>query len=77
MQSLVVTKYEFKIRTRNGSVVEGLTIHGQDEGDARRKLVQMYRGCEIIEARGVKANLAGRANHAVSYEEVMEMIISS
>lgn len=77
MQSLMVTKYEFRIRTRNGAVVEGLSIHGQDEDEARRKLAQMYRGCEILESRGIKANLSGRTNHAVSYEEVVEMIISS
>lgn len=76
MQSLMVTKYEFKIRTRNGAVVEGLSIHGQDEDDARRKLIQMYRGCEILETRGIRANLSGRASHVVSYEEVVEMIIS-
>lgn len=76
MQSLMVTKYEFKIRTRNGALVEGLCIHGQDEAEARRKLAQMYRGCEILQVRGVKANLAGRGGHALSYEEVMEMIVS-
>jgi len=72
----MVTKYEFRIRTRNGSIVEGLFIHGRDEEEARCKLTQMYRGCEILQSRGVKANLAGRGNHAVSYEEVMEMIIA-
>ena len=76
MQSLMVTKYEFRIRTRNGAIVEGLSIQGRDEDDARRKLQQMYRGCEILQSQSVKANLTGRANHAISYEEVMEMIIT-
>lgn len=76
MQSLVVTKYEFRIRTRNGAIVESLSIHGQDEEEARRKLRQMYRGCEILESHGIRANMAGRPNHAASYEEVMDLIVA-
>ncbi|MBS1188289.1 MAG: hypothetical protein H6R10_81 [Rhodocyclaceae bacterium] len=76
MQPLLVTKYEFTIRTRNGAIVEGLSIQGRDEEDARRKLAQMYRECEVLESRGVKASLSGRGNHPVSYEEVMDLIVS-
>lgn len=74
MQSHMVTKYEFRIRTRDGTLVEGLSICSDDEEGARRRLAQMYRGCEILESRSVKANLTGRSSHLVSYEEVVEMI---
>jgi hypothetical protein len=35
-------KYSFRIRTRTGSIVENLTIHGRDENEAQKKLRQMY-----------------------------------
>ena len=43
------TKFGFRIRTRDGLVVEHLMIHGRDEADAERKLRQMYLHCEIVE----------------------------
>ena len=51
MGAPVLSKYRFRIRTRNGSVVENLLIAGQDEKDAKRKLLQMYQGCEILDSR--------------------------
>jgi hypothetical protein len=49
MLAPVLTKYGFRIRTRVGLVINNLTIHGRDAGEAQRKLRQMYRDCEIIE----------------------------
>jgi hypothetical protein len=46
---LNTTKFGFRIRTRQGLVVEHLMIHGRDEADAERKLRQMYLHCEILE----------------------------
>jgi hypothetical protein len=43
------TKFGFRIRTRDGLVVDHLMIHGRDEADAERKLRQMYLHCEILE----------------------------
>ena len=45
-----MTKYQFKIRARGGMIVENLTIAGKDQPDAERKLMQMYQGCEVIDA---------------------------
>lgn len=41
-------KYGFRIRTRGGLIVDKLLIHGKDEGDAERKLRQMYQHCMIL-----------------------------
>lgn len=49
MHAQSITKYAFRIRTRVGLVVENLLIHGRDEGDAQKKLRQMYQGCEILD----------------------------
>jgi len=49
LSSSAMTKYGFRIRTRQGMVVENLMIHGRDEADAERKLRQMYLHCEVLE----------------------------
>ena len=47
-------KYGFKIKTRGGTFVDGLTIAARDRADAERKLGQMYLQCEILECREVQ-----------------------
>ena len=44
-----MTKYAFRIRTRGGLIVDKLLIHGRDEGDAERKLRQMYQHCRVLQ----------------------------
>lgn len=65
-------KYGFRIRTRNGSVVDNLSIFGKDEPDAERKLRQIYLGCEILEAKRlvIQASRSG----PVTYEDVVDLI---
>lgn len=41
-------KFEFCIRTHSGQLIERLCIGGRDRADAERKLMQMYRYCEIV-----------------------------
>jgi len=74
MHSLSITKYDFRIRTRTGAVVENLSIYGRDESEARRKLTQMYNGCEILETSCRQASLVHRSN--ANYEDVMDLITS-
>lgn len=75
MHAVTITKYDFRIRTRNGAVVENLSIYGKDEPDAQRKLRQMYNGCEIIETRSHRAPIGSRNNP--NYEDVMDLITSN
>lgn len=49
MHPSALTKYAFRIRTRDGLVVSNLMIHGRAEDDAQRKLRQIYRDCEILD----------------------------
>ncbi|OHC68795.1 MAG: hypothetical protein A2045_16025 [Rhodocyclales bacterium GWA2_65_20] len=66
-----MTKYGFRIRTRVGLVVDNLLIHGRDEGDAERKLRQMYHGCEIIECVPMFGAVRGLV---ANFEEVAALI---
>lgn len=64
-------KYGFRIRTRDGSLVENLAIAGKDEADAIRKLRQMYRDCEILESGAVHDELK---TASLSFEDVARLI---
>jgi hypothetical protein len=76
MQSSSITKYGFRIRTRDGVLVENLSIFGQSEVDACRKLRQIYNGCEIIETHFQLVQPTGRHAH-LNYEEVVDLIIAA
>jgi hypothetical protein len=65
------TKFGFRIRTRDGSLVDNLAITGRDEADAVRKLRQMYRECEILEANAVHGELK---TASLSFEDVAKII---
>ena len=75
------TKFGFRIRTRQGLVVEHLMIHGRDEADAERKLRQMYLHCEILERSVMQpavmqpafVNSSGSAA-GTSFEEIISLI---
>jgi hypothetical protein len=71
MQAPLMTKYGFRIRTRDGLSVENLLISGRDGSDAERKLRQMYHECEIIEC--VPMSGISRCSSA-SFEDVARLI---
>lgn len=42
-------RYGFNIRTRHGQRVENILIMAATQGDAERRLRQMYQQCEIVD----------------------------
>jgi hypothetical protein len=81
LPSLNTTKFGFRIRTRQGLVVEHLMIHGRDEADAERKLRQMYVHCEILERSVMQPAVmqpsfldSSRSGDATSFEEIVSLI---
>ena len=73
MQTVQVAKYVFRIRTRNGVVVDNLAIFGQCLDDAHRKLFQVYKGCEVLNCHFLQP-APGRRHGHVSYEDVVDLI---
>lgn len=71
MQAPAVTKYGFRIRTRIGMVVDNLMIPGRDEVEARRKLRQIYRDCEILDCVCVRGTVR---TPVTSFEDVVSLI---
>ena len=71
MQAPLMTKYGFRIRTRDGLMVDNLLIHGRDGGDAERKLRQMYHDCEIVECIAMFGAVRGPS---ANFEDVARLI---
>lgn len=65
-----LTKYVYKIRCRNGAVVENLQILGNNEEEANRKLQQMYTHSTILEVHALETN---RLNNT-SFEDVLDLL---
>lgn len=63
-------KYIYRIRSRNGVIVNNLQIYGRSEEEARQKLEQMYRHCEVIESHIAPLE----HNGSFSYEDIMDII---
>ena len=43
-----MVKFGFRIKTRNGMVVDNLSIAAPDRAEAERKLTQIYHNCEVL-----------------------------
>jgi hypothetical protein len=78
---LNTTKFGFRIRTRQGLIVEHLMIHGRDAADAERKLRQMYLHCEILERSVMQPAMmqpslasAPATPDGSSFEEIVSLI---
>lgn len=76
MKAPTVSKFCFRVRTRNGSVVENILIAGVDAKDAERKLLQMYMGCEILDSR-LHSALPTSRPIAANFEDVMNLITAA
>jgi DNA-nicking Smr family endonuclease len=69
-QSEKPVKYIYQIRSRNGVIVSNLQIYGRSEEEARKKLEQMYRNCEVLEFGIVPVEHSGH----FSCEDIIDII---
>lgn len=44
-------KYGFRIQTRNGLILDRLSVHARDRAEAERRINQIYHYCTILECR--------------------------
>lgn len=75
MQPSIFTKFAFRIRTRDGLIVDNLMISGQSSSDAERKLRQIYHNCDILECAahaGHHSGLSGAGS--TNYEDVLGLL---
>ena len=67
-------RYGFNIRTKHGQRVDNIMIMAATQGDAERRLRQMYHQCEIIECR---ESAVPRRLDTLDVEGVIGMISAS
>lgn len=65
-------KFDFSVKTRDGQKVESIQIQGRDMADAERKLLQMYRLCEVISCKTM--NVDNKLTQASDIEDVLSLI---
>jgi hypothetical protein len=52
-----MTRFGFNIKTRTGQRVDNICIMAASQGDAERRLRQMYHQCEIVHCQTEAVNL--------------------
>jgi hypothetical protein len=50
-------KFGFKVKTRNGVVLDNLQVAARDREDAERKIRQIYHNCEIMESAELRPTI--------------------
>jgi hypothetical protein len=66
-----VQKFGFKLKTRNGMLVENLQVQAPDREEAERKINQIYHQCVIIECQEVTPTLK---KEGLDLEDVIALI---
>jgi len=66
-----MTRFTFRVRTRNGLLVEAVNLQARDREEADRRLMQMYMGCTVLDCQ--TATPDGREESA-SFESVISLI---
>lgn len=71
MQPAPLSKYVFRIRTKNGVLVENLQIAAESLEAAEKNLKQMYVKCEILGVSHTNQQLGSLP----SFEDVLNLIV--
>ena len=50
-------KFGFKVKTRNGVVLDNLQVAARDRDEAERNIRQIYHNCEIIESAELRPTI--------------------
>ena len=64
-------KYGFRIKTRNGLILDNLTVQARDRSEAERRITQIYHYCEILDCQ---ENAASPHAGAADVEGVIGLI---
>lgn len=71
MVQIDLEKFNFRIRTRSGVVVDRVTFSGRTEEDAMRRLRQAYPECQLLETWNEQPVTRQRDS---SLEDVIDLI---
>lgn len=75
ISTLTTARYGFRIRVRNGAIVEKLLILGESQEEAQKKLYRMYPHCKILSMweEGV-SSVPGNAAARATFEEIADLL---
>jgi hypothetical protein len=69
---VIMLKFDFSVKTRDGQSVDSIQIYGRDLADAERKLRQMYRNCEVTQYKIIDVDK--KFSQSSDIEEVLTLI---
>ena len=67
-------KFDFSILTKDRQPIESIVISGADQTEAERKLMQMYRYCEVVRCVPKDDSVGNRGMQALSVEDILTLI---
>ncbi len=67
-------RYSFKIRTRNGLILDSLMVQAINRTEAERRINQIYHHCEVVEC---SENPAAGKEPAADLDQVISLISST
>ncbi|MBV8665981.1 MAG: hypothetical protein JO269_05785 [Burkholderiaceae bacterium] len=65
-------KFDFSVKTRDGSKIVSVVIAARDREEAERRLRQMYRDCQVLSCE--TREMDERLKHTVSLEDILSII---
>lgn len=71
---MTLEKFSFRIRTRNGVLLDHLQIQAVDEDEARAKLMRMYVNCAILDASHETVGSGGNGSASKSFEDIADLL---
>jgi hypothetical protein len=72
MTRTIMTKFDFSVKTRDGSKIVSVVIAAADQEGAERRLRQMYRDCEVLSCQ-IK-EVEDKARPSASLEDILSLI---
>ncbi len=69
---IAMTKFDFSVKTRNGSKIVSVVIAAPDQSEAERRLRQMYRDCEILSCEIKQTE--DKIRPSASLEDILSLI---
>jgi len=72
MTRTIMTKFDFSVKTRDGSKIVSVVIAAADQEDAERRLRQMYRDCEVLSCQ--VREVEDKARPSASLEDILSLI---
>ena len=72
MAGTTMLKFDFSVKTRDGSKIVSVVIAAHDQADAERKLRQMYRDCQVLSCETRRTE--EKQWQATSLEDILSII---